>query len=326
MGGNNFTIAILFVLCILVNCVTSDKEVNFDSAYGLTVRSISKVDDQLYDVIVSSNEVLNDQTIRILLPLDYTTSDRTRRYPALYLLHGSFGGAEDWTRAGNAQNICGNASLITVMPNGDPFGFYTNWVIPGNAAPQNWRTFHMEQLVPWIDFNLRTVTSKQGRAIAGLSMGGFGAIHYAEFYSHNFIYAASFSGALDLLNTNVQNGILNLRIIDDVPLVGPFGYPNAPASTNGWFAYDTITHAEELHDLSVALYTGDIGDLEHTLRDGSYRLQEKLTSLNVPVYLNDYGNGQSIGYECDGGHTWSCWKAALIDVLPRILANLQQEF
>ncbi|CAF1037439.1 unnamed protein product [Adineta ricciae] len=221
MGGNNFTIAILFVLCILVNCVTSDKEVNFDSAYGLTVRSISKVDDQLYDVIVSSNEVLNDQTIRILLPLDYTTSDRTRRYPALYLLHGSFGGAEDWTRAGNAQNICGNASLITVMPNGDPFGFYTNWVIPGNAAPQNWRTFHMEQLVPWIDFNLRTVTSKQGRAIAGLSMGGFGAIHYAEFYSHNFIYAASFSGALDLLNTNVQNGILNLRIIDDVPLVGP---------------------------------------------------------------------------------------------------------
>ncbi|CAF1686061.1 unnamed protein product, partial [Adineta ricciae] len=150
--------------------------------------------------------------------------------------------------------------------------------------------------------------------------------HYAEFYSHNFIYAASFSGALDLLNTDVQNGILNLRIIDDVPLVGPFGYPNAPASTNGWFAYDTITHAEELHDLSVALYTGDMGDLEHTLRDGSYRLQEKLTSLNVSVYLNDYGNGQSIGYECDGGHTWPCWKAALIDVLPRILATLQQEF
>jgi S-formylglutathione hydrolase FrmB len=70
----------------------------------------------------------------------------------------------------------------------------------------------MEQLVPWIDFNLRTVAKKQSRAITGLSMGGFGAIHYAELYSDNFVYAASFSGALDLLNTDIQNIILNLVI------------------------------------------------------------------------------------------------------------------
>ncbi|UJR17433.1 hypothetical protein I4U23_004328 [Adineta vaga] len=298
------------------------------SAYGLTVRSSSQLNNQLYEVVVASNEVRNNQKIRILLPLDYTTdNNNNRRYPVLYLLHGSFGGAEDWTILGRAQSICGNASLITVMPNGDPFGFYTNWILPGNSTPQNWLTFHMEQLVPWIDFNLRTVARKQGRAIAGLSMGGFGAIHYAEFYPDRFIYAVSFSGALDLLNKDIQNVILNLIMIDDSPsLIGPFGYPNASSiDANGWFIYDPITHAKDLRSTMVALYTGNTGTLESILRNSSYYLRDTLVSLNISIHFNDYENGQSIENDCDGAHTWSCWNAALIDVFPRIMAILQQD-
>ncbi|CAF1678821.1 unnamed protein product, partial [Adineta ricciae] len=118
---------------------------DFISAFGLTVCSSTKLSDQLYEVVVSTPEVLDNQTIRILLPNDYFTSGNTRRYPVLYLLHGATGGAADWT--GAAEEITGNASLIKVMPNGGRFGFYTNWVIPGSLYPQNWRTFHMEQLV-----------------------------------------------------------------------------------------------------------------------------------------------------------------------------------
>ncbi len=80
-------------------------------------------------------------------------------------------------------------------------------------------------------------------------MGGYGAIHYAELYSNNFIYGASFSGALDLIDPRVQNIILHLTVIDDKPLVGPFGYPSEPVSSNGWFTQDTITLAAELHDI-----------------------------------------------------------------------------
>jgi S-formylglutathione hydrolase FrmB len=225
MRNNFFVVGLAVVLCTLAGYTLGDAP-NFVSAFGLTVRSSVQLTNQLYEVVVSSDEVYGDQKIRILIPPDYTTSGNNRRYPVLYLLHGAYGGAADWTTAGAAQVICGNASLITVMPNGDPFGFYTNWVIPGNTAPQNWRTYHMEQMVPWIDFNLRTVAKKEGRAIGGLSMGGFGAIHYAELYSSNFIYAASFSGVLDLLDTRAQNIILNLVIIDDKPLLGPFGYPS----------------------------------------------------------------------------------------------------
>jgi S-formylglutathione hydrolase FrmB len=319
-----FLVKLALVLCNLIGYSIGDAP-NFVSAFGLTVRSSTQLNNQLYEVVVSSDEVLGNQTIRILVPSDYATSGATRRYPVLYLLHGAYGGAGDWTGGGAAQNTTSNASLITVMPNGDRFGFYTNWVIPGNATPQNWRTFHMEQLVPWIDFNLRTVAKKQGRAIAGLSMGGYGAIHYAELYSDNFIYGASFSGALYLLDRRLQIIILGLSH-DGKPLVGPFGYPSEPVSSNGWFAQDTITRAAELHDISIALYTGGSGTFESTLGSGSYRLRDVLVALNIPVYFDDYGNGQSIGHGCDGGHDWLCFNAALIDVFPRIMAVLQQQY
>jgi S-formylglutathione hydrolase FrmB len=76
-----------------------------------------------------------------LIPSDYTTSGTSRRYPVLYLLHGATDNATAWTTKGAAQNITANVSLITVMPSTDPFGFYTNWVIPRNSTPQNWRNY-----------------------------------------------------------------------------------------------------------------------------------------------------------------------------------------
>jgi len=323
MGYGFFLVKFVLVLCNLVDYSIGDAP-NFVSGFGLTVRSSVQLNNQLYEVVVSSDEVRDDQPIRILLPSDYTTSGDNRRYPVLYLLHGATGNAADWTIQGAAQNISGNASLITVMPNGGRFGFYTNWVIPGNATPQNWKTYHMEQLVPWIDLNLRTVAKKQGRGLAGDSMGGYGSIHYAELYSDSFIYAASFSGALDLLDPLVQNIIIGLPGAGN-PLIGPFGYPSAPLSSNGWFAQDTITRVAGLRNIYVALYNGNNDYTDSTYIPGFYRLRDLLILFNIPVYFDDYGNGQSIGYGCNGGHNWACFRAAFIDVLPRMMAVLQQQ-
>lgn len=313
----------LLILCTVINDVISDVP-NFISGFGLTFLHSTQIDSQLYEVTVASEEVRGNQTIRILLPNDYTTSGNNRRYPVLYLLHGSSGGAADWTTQGAAQDITQNASLISVMPNGDAYAFYTNWIVPGDSAPQNWRTYHMEQLVPWIDLNLRTVAKKEGHAIAGLSMGGYGAIHYAELYSDSFIYAASFSGALDLLDPLVRDEIIDLPGTG-VPFFGPFGDPSAPMSSNGFFLENTLTHAAELKNISIALYTGSGAGEESNLRTGTYRLRDLLELFAVPFYFDDYDNGQSIGHGCDGTHCWPCWNAALIDVLPRMMAVLEQQ-
>jgi S-formylglutathione hydrolase FrmB len=324
MRHNSLFVRLFLVLLSLTDSTIGDAP-NFVSGFGLTVHSSTLLNHQLYEVVVSSEEVLGNQAILILVPTDYATSGASRHYPVLYLLHGAYNNAASWITRGAAQNITGNASLITVMPNGDPFGFYTNWVIPGNATPQNWRTYHNEQLVPWIDFNLRTVAKKEGRAIAGLSMGGYGAIHYAELYSDYFIYAASFSGVIHLFDTRVQKIVLGLPGPGN-PLLGPFGYPSAPISSNGWFAEDTLTHVAELRNISIALYTGSADGWELTFGDGSRRLRDLLVLLNIPVYFNDYGDGQSIGHGCNGQHNWSCFSASLIDAFPRIMAVLQQQY
>ncbi len=316
-------VELVFILCNRIDCIIGDAP-NFVSGCGLTVLSSTQLNTQLYEVILSSEEVRGNQTVRILLPTDYVTTGTSRRYPVLYLLHGAHQNAHVWTTDGTAQNITSNVSLISVMPNGDPVGFYTNWVIPGNSTPQNWRTYHMEQLVPWIDLNLRTVAKKQGRAIAGLSMGGYGAIHYAELYTDNFIYGASFSGAVDLMDTRTQNIILGLPGRDN-PLIGPFGYPSAPLSSNGWFLENTHTRAAEVRDTYIALYNGNNDYTDSTYLPGCIKLYDLLVLFNVPVYLNAYGNGSSIGHGCDGKHDMQCWRASLIDVLPRMMAVLEQQ-
>lgn len=299
---------------------------NFVSSNGITVQSVSKLNAELYELVLTTTAVRGNQKVRILLPRDYTTSGKSRHYPVLYLFHGSLGNAADWTVSGKAQAILGHSSLITVMPDGGTFGWYTNWLKPGNAAPQNWRTFHMEQLVPWIDRNLRTVAERKGRALAGLSMGGFGAIRYAEIYSDRFTFAASFSGALDLLDLRIQAGILGSVGIDGKPLDGPFGAALLPWTKEGWVAQNPVTHAATLKDTTVELYTGNQGVLEGTIRDTNYRMRDALKALNIPVAFHDYGNGASIGQGCKGGHDFLCWNAALKDVLPRLMAAVVQKY
>ncbi|UJR16895.1 hypothetical protein I4U23_003793 [Adineta vaga] len=319
-------IQLLLIVYYFPQCVVSDFP-DFISGFGLTVTNFSKVNNELYDVIVQSKEVKGDQKIRILLPLDYTTSGSTRHYPVLYLLHGGVGQAEDWTeRGGIAQQILGNLSLITIMPNGDPFGWYTNWINPGKAAPQNWRTFHNEQLIPWIDANLRTVARKGGRAIAGLSMGGFGAIRYAEVYPNLFIYTASFSGAIDLLNFGVQAVIFGSEAVDKKAVNGPFGIPFVITNSSGWVVENPITHAASLRDVNIALYTGNQGVIEIAMHDCNNHMHKMLNSLNISHYYDFYGNGKSIGHGCHGRHEFPCWNAALMDVAPRMMAVLQQKY
>ena len=89
-----FLARIILILFIKINDVISDVP-NFISGFGLTFLHSTQINPQLYEVTVSSDQVRGNQSIRILLPNDYTTSGTSRRYPVLYLLHGSSGGAAD---------------------------------------------------------------------------------------------------------------------------------------------------------------------------------------------------------------------------------------
>jgi len=151
-------------------------------------------------------------TVNVLLPADYATSGLS--YKVLYLLHGHGGGADDWWKEADANGTSLEAivdkatePLIVVMPDGGYDGWYSDWYgvdVDGhsgtdpNAAPA-WETFHTGELVPWIDAEYRTLGGRSGHVIAGLSMGGYGAMIYAARHADLFAAAGSFSGAVDTM-------------------------------------------------------------------------------------------------------------------------------
>ena len=276
---------------------------------------------------VSSASVNGPHRVRVTLPSSYSSSSTTR-FPVLYLLHGGAGGSSSqWTTGGGAvEAITTNHSLITVMPDGGKVGWYTNWVDQSRGA-QAWRDFHVDQLVPWIDANLRTIASKGGRAIAGLSMGGFGAVRYAQDRPDLFAYAGSFSGAVDLNNYGTRFVIGEQAMQNGYLFTGPFGNPFPPLDT-GWTSLDPVSRAGTLHGVDVGLYVGSgihqFDVLEGAMADSALKMHNALTAAGVPHFYWNYGRpGPSAPYGCDGGHNFGCWNFALNHALPRILEVLE---
>lgn len=139
--------------------------------------------------------------VNILLPEGYHTSGK--RYPVLYLLHGGGPGADfitwmDESRSGiDLRAMTAGKDLIVVMPDGGPGGWYCN-PVGSFVGARNWETFHMSQLVPWVDANFRTWGEYAGRAVSGMSMGGFGAMKYTAKYYGHFASVSCHSGPVDL--------------------------------------------------------------------------------------------------------------------------------
>jgi len=301
---------------------------NMTSGSGITVTGWRWITGRTLEVDVSTAKVAasavnGPHRVRITLPSDYFQSGATR-YPVLYLLHGGAGGnSAQWTTGGGiVEAQTAGRPLITVMPDGGKVGWYTNWVSQSGGA-QAWRDFHVDQLIPWIDGNLRTIASKAGRAIAGLSMGGFGAVRYAQDRPDLFAYVASFSGAVDLGDSGTRTVITEQAIQNGYSGTAVFGNPFWPFDAT-WNALNPLNRAARLHGVAVDLYAGgginDQDVLEGTMRASADRFHGSLNAAGVPHRYWMYGRP---GFGCDGGHNFGCWNFALNDALPRMLAVLQ---
>jgi esterase/lipase superfamily enzyme len=213
------------------------------------------------------------------------------------------------------------------MADGGKVGWYTNWVDQSRGA-QNWADFYLNQVIPWVDGNLRTIASKSGRAIAGLSMGGYGAVRLAQDRPDLFASVASFSGAVDLGDLGTRTVITQQAIQHGFPANGPFGSPFWPNDTV-WNQKDPMRRPTRLLGVQVLLYAGagihDADVLERTMGQSADRFSRVLTTNGVPHFWWMYGRpGPSVPYGCDGGHNFGCWNFAFNDALPRMLTVLQQ--
>ena len=228
--------------------------------------------------------------LSVYTPAGYETSNK--RYPVFYRLHGMGGDEEAWLTQGRTAQILDNLiaqgkaePMIVVMTNGNvsqeaaPGETSAGFVPPSMNLPKtmegSFESSFMD-VVKFIDANYRTIAKKQGRAIAGLSMGGF----HSKFISLNnpdtFDYVGLFSAALGVTD----------------PSISPI-YQNEDAKLKAQFAK------------KPALYWIGIGKTDFLIQaNNAYR--QKLDGLG---YKYQY-------METDGGHIWRNWRIYLTEFTP----------
>lgn len=129
---------------------------------------------------------------RVVLPRGYdSAAGRSRRWPVVYLLHGLSGHYDNWTNK-NPGGLVTDDFIIVTPEGGD--GWYTD---SATVPSDRYESYLMQELIPEIDARYRTISERRGRAVAGLSMGGYGSIKFGLKYPDRFYMVGSFSGALD---------------------------------------------------------------------------------------------------------------------------------
>ncbi|MEA2483376.1 MAG: hypothetical protein QOC55_1323 [Thermoleophilaceae bacterium] len=306
------------------------KTAAFRDGHGLQIVSVKQLDPRLVALVVKTKALPAPANIYVLLPPDYASRPH-KRWPVFYLLHGTSGTASDWTATGHAEKVIGNREVITVMPdvalNVDGGGWCTDW--PNGA--ERWETFHIGQLIPWVDSNLRTLPTRQKRAIAGLSQGGFCSLSYAARHPDLFGTALGYSAAPDIYY-DPEERVGGAFIISATELgldhVAP-GTFFGDQVTNGinWAAHDPATIAENLRGTRMYMYWGNglpgpydtptsglggASEIESAVNQSNIGFQRRLDGLGIAAYFKPYGAGT---------HSWEYWTRDLQWSIDKIMSG-----
>ncbi len=247
-----------------------------------------------------------ETSVRVLLPDGYATG--RRRYPVLYLLHGLTGNERDWTSHTDLVAFARHLPLIVVMPAGGN-GWYAD---PLSLAAPRWESYHIGELIPYVDRHYRTLSGRVGRAIAGLSMGGLGALAYAARHPDLFGAAAAFSGVDDL------------RTLQGVLLSGaPFIFGDPSTQSWRWSGHNPVELTPNLRGLRLYLASGTgqpgpfdapgrpADGVEQFVHTSFTHMVAALRRAGVTAVTEDYG---------PGAPSWSYWQRDLHHALPLIMA------
>jgi S-formylglutathione hydrolase FrmB len=300
---------------------------------GLSLSNLQQLDGnpRLWDAVVSSTVLSEPVHVAIHLPADYDTR-ADRRYPVLFLLHGhgdAFDGALPWIRQGNAAALIEASAFegIVVVPQCGKACWFTDWqkATPNGTKPQ-WETYHLQQLLPWIDANFRTIAARDGRAIAGLSMGATGALAMAGRFPALFSRVGSFSAATNIQDLTTSQAIIansvtlgwgaaftsdekgkawRARDVQDV--YGPY-------SSDGWRSHNPYALAPVYGREQIELHVYSGGGTGPGLPDVT---EAGVASYNDAFHKQLKASGTPHRYcrGSSGKHAYPYWQADLADFL-----------
>ena len=238
----------------------------------------------------------------VLLPPNYFKSNR--RYPVLYLLHGLFGHYDDWITRTNLAEYAANYDLVIITPEG-----HDSWYVDSATVPADkYESYIVRELIPDVDARYRTIKDRRGRGIAGLSMGGYGALKYGLKYRDYFAFAGSMSGALDPANRSEEHPGFLWDVLRP-SLTVAFGPLNS-----------RVRQDNDLHQIARNLTAADISSLPYLyldcgLEDGFLGTNRDFAEILLSKKIvHQYR-------QLPGGHSWEYWDRQVSEIL-RLYAEL----
>lgn len=266
----------------------------------ITVTGFSQTGKVIESLKFESKLVSYPVEYSVYLPADYEISNRS--YPVLYLLHGYSDDETGWIQFGEANSIADKGiangdftSCIIIMPDGK-----VSWYVNSFDGKDPWEDMFIKEFIPFIEKQYRIRTQKEFRAIAGLSMGGNGALLLAMrntdlFSSCVAMSAGTFTDEEILADDTYDRYFGNI-----------YGPKNKNAVSDHWKANSPLYLLESVDNeklKSIRFYI-DCGD-DDFLYKGNSALHEKMRDLGIP---HEYRVRQ-------GGHEWSYWRTGLFDGL-----------
>ena len=275
---------------------TGSAEAHFLSQAGATQPASTRLKEESFQ----SAALERSMKYRVLLPESYDAA--LQRYPVLYLLHGLGGDYKDWTTRSNVAEYSRSLPLIIVMPDGEN-GWYTN-AADGTARFED---YILTDLQADVVKKFRTINSRYGRAIAGLSMGGYGALKMALKRPAAFSVAASFSGAFGASRDGELERLIGGAEAERLQKI--FG----PAGSKTRAENDVLSLAAALKPAGAPYIYMDCGIADNSLIDAN---RELVAAIHKTGAAYEY-------HEVAGAHSWDYWDRRIREFLPLLMERMR---
>ena len=251
--------------------------------------------------LTMTSEILGKEVrYTIYLPSDYETSQRY--YPIVYLLHGYTDDDTGWLQFGEANRIADKAiaegdipPMIIAMPDGG-----VSWYINDYQNQMRWEDMFIDEFMAYIEAEYRVRPKKEFRGLAGLSMGGYGALVLALRHPDLFAATAAFSSGV--LTDEEMESTPQERYDAIFGILYGQGLQGSARLTDHWRQYSVLDIVKNTpaDQLKTVRYYIDCGD-DDFLAIGNASLHILLTQKEIP---HEYRVR-------DGAHTWSYWRTGL---------------
>jgi S-formylglutathione hydrolase FrmB len=286
-----------------------------------------------------------DKDVRVYLPAGYDPAD-ARRYPVFYYLHGLGGDEANWLDGAKLDRAADALGLeaIVVMPDGDNNFYIDSAIDPKYDAclkdgegmflakqprqktcvkTSKYETYMTRDLIDWVDRTYKTIATRDARGIAGLSMGGFGALVLSMRHPDLYAAAASHSGLITPLykgpypyvkgkgelHTSYASVAITYKMLGDL---GTWVNTVFGSDFSTWQTYNPIALAQKLTPGALALYL-DCGTEDEFLFNHSVS------------FLHDVLLERGIQHEFylgPGRHSFELWRARVTHSLTYLRDHL----